>query len=188
MEPQKITVSMVKAQVLAIGALIPLSILLIPFWWIHGFNSVERIRDFLDWRVALPTFLLGIIVHEFIHGITWASLCGKSIREIKFGVQWKTLTPYAHSPFAMNCRIFRWGAVMPLLVLGIAPYIVALILGLPMVMGFALLNILAATGDLLILWITRHLPADQWVQDHPTEGGVWLVEPDPLSSVPSSLG
>jgi hypothetical protein len=40
--------------------------------------------------------LTGIILHELIHGITWAKYTKDGFKSIRFGVLWKFLTPYCH--------------------------------------------------------------------------------------------
>jgi hypothetical protein len=38
---------------------------------------------------------IGIILHELIHGITWAKYTKDGFKSIRFGVLWKFLTPIA---------------------------------------------------------------------------------------------
>lgn len=47
-------------------------------------------------RVSLWTlvaFLIGIVIHELIHGLVWSFFCKDGLHSIHFGFQLKTLTP-----------------------------------------------------------------------------------------------
>lgn len=149
---------------------------LLPYFVLHGLEELKKILSFFGLAVFIPSIIVGIIIHEFIHGFTWSRMAKISLKKIKFGFQLKTLTPYAHSTVPMNAKAYRFGAVMPLLILGILPYVVALITKQPMLLGFGVFFSFVATGDILILWIIRKLPPHQLIQDHPTKAGVILFE------------
>jgi hypothetical protein len=139
----------------------------------HGFG-----RESGSLLPFLGLCLLGIVAHEAIHGIVWAMLGSGSFRTIEFGVNWKALTPYAHSTAPMTARIYRWGAVMPALVLGLVPSLVGLATGNGMAMAFGIVFTAAAGGDFLILWLLRGVSGEALVEDHPTRGGCLVLEPD----------
>jgi hypothetical protein len=65
---------------------------------------------------------------------------------------------------------------MPFIILGIIPYIYSLLNQNYIILGFSLFFSFVAIGDLMILWITRDIAKDKKVQDHPTEGGVTIVD------------
>ena len=177
MAENKITISMVKANILGlIFGLLLVGILALPFYLLYGIESTGKIIQFFKFRIFIPSIVLGIIVHEVIHGITW-SLAGKTpFSNIKFGIQFKTLTPYAHCKVPIRMSTYRTGALMPFLIMGIGPYIYSLFTEDPTILGFGLFFCFGAIGDLMILWITRTISADKNVQDHPTEGGVIIVD------------
>lgn len=175
-EKCKLSLDMALVQMLSIAFVVPVGLMVIPYWLLHGSRALAAVADSFSMGVLLGTFTLGIVVHELIHGIAWSFASGHSFRAIKFGFQWKTLTPYAHCPLATRCNAYRVGAVMPLIVLGICPYAVALISKSPFLLVFSLLQIFAACGDLMILWLLRGVSGSEWVQDHPTDAGVSLLE------------
>lgn len=119
--------------------------------------------------------ILGSITHELIHAFSWAYFSHKPLRAIKFGVQWKTLTPYAHCREPMEVQAYRLGGIMPLLVLGILPTLIGIGTGNGWVMFFGILFTMAAGGDLLVLWLIRDVRPGQLVQDHPTQVGCYLI-------------
>ncbi len=95
---------------------------------------------------------LEIVVHELIHGLTWRMVDRKSLATITYGIQWKTMTPYAHVSGLMEVNAYRIGGLMPGLVLGIIPYALSLISGDGNLLWFGVIHTFAAGGDWLILW------------------------------------
>lgn len=66
---------------------------------------------------------------------------------------------------------------MPGLVLGIFPSLIGIITGYGWIMLFGLLFLLAAGGDILIIWLIRNVEAGKLVKDHPTRAGCCIIEP-----------
>lgn len=169
------TLSMGKANLLALPFVAASVLLFVPFGLLYGWEAVHGVKDsFFSWYIFAPSFILGIIVHEFIHGLTWKLAGHLTMAQIKYGFMLKTLTPYAHATAPMRADAYRLGAAMPLIVLGILPYLAALATGNGFLMGFSFLFTFSAAGDMMILWIIRSLPAATQVQDHPTKGGVMV--------------
>lgn len=119
----------------------------------------------------------GAVLHELIHGASWALLGRKSWRYIKFGFDWKTLIPYAHIQVPITARAYRWGAFMPGLVMGLVPCLVAMLTGSGWLLVAGAFFVLAAGGDFVVLWLLRGVPAGALVEDHPSAVGCRVVEP-----------
>jgi hypothetical protein len=132
--------------------------------------------EFFDVRVAVPSAVLGIIAHEAIHAISWAVASRRPLSAIAVGIQWRSLTPYAHPRDPMGVQPYRIGAAMPGLVLGIVPAVAAIVLGRPILLAFGLLFTIAAGGDALVLWLIRRVSPTKSVQDHPTRAGCIVLE------------
>ena len=67
----------------------------LTFWLYNNVNGFNL--DGISWgyAVALPLLILClIIVHELIHGITWAIFAKNHFHAIDFGIVWSTLSPY----------------------------------------------------------------------------------------------
>lgn len=183
MEPtakkREVTVNAERANVVALLFLIPVIILGIGFILIWAPPLTEKTFKnlFLEWGFwFLPVLIGGIVVHELIHGVTWALFTSRGFRSIRFGVIWKMLTPYCHSKESLRARHYRLGAIMPAIVLGFLPVIAAYFTGSAGLMGFGMLFTLAAGGDFLILWLLRKVPKDAWVEDHPSKPGCYVYE------------
>lgn len=125
----------------------------------------------------LAIFFAGIVVHEGIHGLSWALLGRKPLRSIRFGVIWKVLTPYAHINEPLEVNAYRWGALLPGIITGLLPALVGLAAGNGPLLVVGLLFIIAAGGDMLIVWLIRGVPVGRLVEDHPTRAGCYVLEP-----------
>src|SRR3990170_3900073 len=114
--PQTITkkdlsISMVKATLWSIVFGLPLACLLMYLYlWRWGADlrvSNAKSADFLFYiLIFVATLVLGSIVHELIHGFSWAYFSHKPLNTIKFGFQLKTLTPYAHCGEPMKVQAY----------------------------------------------------------------------------------
>ncbi len=120
------------------------------------------------------SMLAGIVLHEVIHAVAWVLAGRKSLRSVKFGINWATLSPYAHLKEPLSARAYRIGCVMPAVVLGVLPAIGGIVIGNIFMEAYGLLFILAAGGDLTILWIIRSIERERTVMDHPTRVGCYI--------------
>lgn len=127
----------------------------------------------------------GIVVHEALHGVgyVWGG-AGRS--EVEFGVDWSSLTPYAHCEAPLRCGPYRWAIALPGLALGVVPLLVGLAVGSWPTVLLAALMLGAAGGDAMLLWMLRGVPSDAWVRDHPDKMGS-LVLGHSASEVPPKL-
>ncbi|MFY8001520.1 MAG: DUF3267 domain-containing protein [Candidatus Kapaibacteriota bacterium] len=172
-----VSISLGAANLYFLPALVLALLLLLPFTALYGWSSVkEGLRTFFDGFSFVVVFLLGIVIHEALHGITWM-LAGKiSPQNIRYGVKWKVLTPYAHAKIPMQASAYRIGVVMPLLVLGVVPYCVSLVIGNPWLLWFGFVFITAAIGDILVLWLLRGIDGKMLVEDHPNNAGCFVYD------------
>lgn len=174
-----LSISMDKANLYSLALALPAALVLAvayalrwggsAFW--AGFNSL-----FSNFFVFILVFFLGVIVHELIHGFAWMLFGRKPFGAIKFGFQLKTLTPYAHCTVPLPVNPYRWGAAMPGILLGILPALIAIVNGNGSLLAFGLLFTVAAGGDMLILWLIRHVDRNKLVEDHPTNAGCYILD------------
>lgn len=127
--------------------------------------------------------IAGIVVHELIHGLTWALFAKRGFRAISFGVIWKYLTPYCHCDEPLLKRHYMLGAFMPCLLLGIVPAVLSLFLGLVWLYIFGVVFISAAAGDLMVMWRLRKEKDTALVLDHPSEAGYLVYEEEEADAV-----
>jgi hypothetical protein len=110
--------------------------------------------------------------------LTW-QVSGKLRRsEVRFGIDWRVLMPFAHPCRPLRAQAYAVGAAAPGLLLGVLPAIVGLTLGYGPLSGWGALFIAAATGDVLVLYTLRATSPHALVQDHPTRIGCEMVTID----------
>lgn len=179
---KEITVSLLIANLSTVLiAIVVTVIFLIPFIYIWGpieieitfkdgwFSIVEMVGIFI-----IPVG--GIVLHEFIHGISWHYFGKKPWSTIKFGVNWKRLTPYTHCTELLTIRAYRLGIMIPGLVMGVIPVIVAFINGIDWLAILGAFFILSSASDFLVLFLLRNIPENYLAEDHPTKAGCYVYE------------
>lgn len=172
-------VSLKAANTIGVLLTIPFLILVtIAYFWIHPLNSASfSSRQSVIWAVVL--FFALIVVHEGIHGITWACFAPSRFRAIEFGVIWKALTPYCTCSEPLNRWQYVLGALMPTLILGFGLAAVATAMQSIMLLLTAQLMIISGGGDFLIVaqvFRYRTTSKDVVFLDHPYECGVVAFE------------
>ena len=169
-----LSISMAQANVTVLFITLPVIILqFVLFLLLHG---IEGLKPTWSTALLIIAVLLGVIIHELIHGISWMIFGSKPFSSIKFGYQWKTVTPYAHLKEPVEVNAYRLGAFLPGFILGILPYILSLLSGNGDLFWFSLVHTSAAGGDWLILWLIRQVKPGMQVEDHPTNAGCYVLE------------
>ena len=168
-----LSISMARANVIVLVVSIPIVILQFALFIV--LHSTEKLEPTWNAAILIIAVLLGIVIHELIHGISWVIFGRKPFSSIKFGVQWQTLTPYAHLTEPVEVNAYRIGAFMPGFVLGILTYLLSLLFGDGNLFWFSLVHTSAAGGDWLILWLLRQVKAGTQVEDHPTNAGCYVI-------------
>ena len=180
---EKLTIDLVWANVFGVLILIPIGLLFgLPFYFIwkpqldikQYLDSTGPLGAGLGFLLIFGILILGIVLHELIHGIIWAKFAKEGFKSIKFGVLWEMLTPYCHCKEALNVRQYIIGAIAPAIILGIIPTIIAIITGNLGLLIFGMLFTMAAGGDFLIINLIRKESSSDLVQDHPSEAGCFI--------------
>ena len=171
------TISIEKANLYSMVFILPVLFLFgTPFLIRWGWQGVKT--GFLNLAkypmsglIYFISLFLGIVVHELIHGFVWALKAEKGWQSIEFGIKWKMLTPYTHCKVPLTVKDYSQGVVMPGLIIGIIPAIIAIINGSLLLWIFGLLFTIAAGGDFIALIMLSKLDNDQLIQDHPEQMG-----------------
>ena len=177
-----LSVSMVAANIYSLVFAVPLAIIFVALylgiWGNPGLVQAreEMVRHFV---LFILLFLLGIFLHELIHGAAWAILGKKSLKAIHYGMNWKVLSPYAHCREPLLVGPYRLGAILPGIILGFIPAIAGIASGIGWVFLFGLIFTVAAGGDMVVLWLLRHENSREWVLDHDSRAGCYLIELNP---------
>ncbi|MDX1616857.1 MAG: DUF3267 domain-containing protein [Candidatus Promineifilaceae bacterium] len=172
------SISLFWANVLSILWIAPLMLLFVPLYSIlWGAGAAQSgLAAFMGNPI---TFLLlfggGIVAHEVLHGLTWQWRLGRR-GVVEYGVKWRLLTPYAHLKQPVSAADYRIATWMPGVVVGFAPMLVGLFIGLRALFWFGILFTWAAGGDMLVLWQLRGVPGSAKVEDHPSRAGCYVYQ------------
>jgi Putative zincin peptidase len=170
-----LSISMIRANIVALFIMVPVAIMQFNLFNIlHGVGKMEITLNLFRLLLFLVLLIASIVVHELIHGFTWVVFGKKPFSAVKFAVQWKTLTPYAHLTEPVDVNTYRIGGFMPGFVLGIIPFILSLVFGDGNLLWFSAIQTAVASGDWLVLWIIRNVRSGTQVEDHPFRAGCYV--------------
>jgi hypothetical protein len=174
MNKRDLSISMERAN---LGTLfISLPVVILQFFLFAYFHPNADQSITWNYFLFFMVVIAGIVVHELIHGVTWALAAGKPWSSISFGFQTRTLTPYCHVKEPIKINPYRIGAIMPGIIVGILPFAYSLSTGDPNWFWFSLIHTSGAGGDWLVLWLIRTVQANALVEDHPTQAGCYVIE------------
>ena len=177
---EKMTINLVWANIFGITILIPIVLLYgLPYYLVWNNNLTFNSFDWLHVKpwINVLCIIAGIVVHELIHGVVWARYAKNGFQSIKFGVFWKIITPYCHCKEPLSVKHYILGAIMPAIILGLIPAILAIVIGNLPLLIFAILFTLVAGGDFLTVFVLRNENMDTLVEDHPSEAGCYIYRP-----------
>jgi len=174
--------SIEKANKLGIIVLIPVFVVFTGihsfFWGNHlldyfrtDFSPIKILRDGSLFFIAC---LIGIVLHELIHGISFALFAKRGFRAIRFGIMAPFLTPYCHCTEPLKIRHYLFGALTPAVILGLGPAITGLFIGKYLVTFLGIVFIVSAIGDLMIAHLLWEEKPTDYAQDHPSEAGCFV--------------
>lgn len=163
---------------LTLPLVIFLSVAYAMLW--DGANLRSGLKQFTELGSFIPAIVLGVPLHELIHALGWVLGGSHSLKDIKFGFQVRTLSPYAHLKIPTSASVYRTGTLLPALILGFLPYMAALVIGNGWLASFGLFFIFAAAGDLFVLWTLRGIDGRSSVLDHPSRVGCYVSREVPF--------
>ena len=172
---EKITVSVLKANLYAVILILPILVLyFFPYYLIWGsFQPIE-----IDGVLTIIMIIAGIVIHELLHGLSWALFAKNKFKSIKFGIIWKFLTPYCHCKDPLTVKHYIIGTITPFIVLGLIPVIFAIFINSTFLLSFGAFFTIAAGGDIYMAYLLRNENKDSIIQDHPSEVGCYIYRTD----------
>lgn len=173
-EANDLTIGLVYANVMAFVLGLPIVILL---FWGFGINHPTAFGEFEGINILqfFVIFFFLVFVHELIHGITWSVFAKEHWRAISFGFVAKYMTPYCCCNQPLRKGEYLVGAIMPVVVLGIVPSVIAIFTGSVTTLLMGALMVLCGGGDLtIVLKLLRFHSAKKEVRylDHPYQAGL----------------
>ena len=178
---RELTMSMNKAQILgSIIGILPSLFLGIIYYKKWSRNIIKGMNIFDSFAVNITIYifivLILIVFHELLHCFGFLLSKDVSLKDVKIGVKWKSLTPYAHCSKAIDVRIYRIAIFLPTLVLGIIPTFIALMNGNVVIILYGLIMLSSGGGDIIILWMLRNLKSNIFVKDSIEKIGCEIYE------------
>lgn len=179
----ELTIGLVWANVFGFILFVPAAIISMVLYLMV--NSTDGLGDYvlgmspLTYLLFVFVLLALIVVHELIHGATWAIFAEHHFKDIEFGFIKKYLTPYCTCKVALSKGQYILGALMPLMILGIIPTVIAVAAGSLFWLWTGIIMITSASGDILIVHkiVTYKTEADEILYyDHPTNAGGIIFE------------
>lgn len=174
MEDVSIPLSQIMVHALGLS-IIMLVIPIIPYVLIWGMASLLSALTFPPMLLVLLGVFILLIIHEATHALGWIIFGGTDPKTIRFGVDLKTLSPYAHTHAPMPVSGYRIGVILPLIVTGILPVLIGTLTANPILTTAGAVLVSGAVGDVLVLWAIRHVPSNRRVQDHPSNAGCYVL-------------
>lgn len=171
--------SVAKANVYALIIMLPLLIGFIVWFFVVNFNNLSINYGFIGIAAVLAAMIILTVIHELIHGITWAAFAKKHFKSIEFGIVWKMLTPYCTCSDTLSKWQYIMGAAMPTIIVGIIPAIIAIYCNSFLMFLAFWIMIGGGGGDALIILKTllhRSKGKECVYLDHPYECGVVVFE------------
>ena len=178
----ELTVGIMKANTFALILLAPAVVIGFGlFLMVNGGIEFESIRGLpiTGFLIFMAVYLVLVVVHELIHGFSWALFTEHHFQDIEFGFMKEYLTPYCTCAAPLTKYGHMTGTVMPLIILGILPLVISWMTGSALLLWIGLLMTVSAGGDILIiLLLLKHKSssAQQLVYDHPTQAGSVVFE------------
>ena len=173
-----ISISALKANLYAIPIIaISIICLVVPFVLIWDWQTFTK--GFLTIFLTLPyfiiAFVLGAFLHEVLHALGFLIFGKLKLSQVKIGIIWKYITPYAHCKIPLKAFIYRIALLLPAVLLGIVPSLTAIIIGKSWLLIYGILFTVLAGGDLLVFWLIRKVKSKESVKDHPERCGCYIV-------------
>lgn len=174
-----LTVSVMRANVMALVIMIPV-IVLFTFLFINvNHRAITMDYTGVTLLLFLVIFIILVVVHEGIHGLTWACFTKDHLKGISFGFIMKSMTPYCTCKTELTRSAYITGTLMPTILLGILPSVIGIVLNNVFIFDLGLVLILSGGGDAYIVYklVSHKIKGSECLCiDHPYECGVVTFE------------
>ena len=175
-----LTISIVKANLFVFLLAIPVvAIGVLLFAWKNPISLLTPSPQ--GSLLFIVLFIVLIVAHELIHGLTWSMYAEHHFKDIDFGFMKEYLTPYCTCSTPLPKRQYIMGALMPCIVLGIIPTAIGILLGSSLFFWIGIIMILSAGGDIMIVcklvaFKEQSDSKEVLIYDHPTQAGSVIFE------------
>ena len=168
------TIDIVKANVVTILMSLPVAAIAVAlFFLVNREGGTDDWNKSTFWIFIVAYFVL-IVVHELVHGLTWSIYAPNHWKDIEFGFMAQYMTPYCTCGVPLEKGQYILGALMPLILLGLVPTVIAIFSGSFLLLMIGIVMIMSAGGDVLLVRELLKFKTDakeQLIYDHPTQAG-----------------
>lgn len=175
-----LTIGIVKANVFVLLLAIPVvAIGVLLFAWRNPISLLTPTPQ--GSLLFIVLFVVLIVAHELIHGLTWSLFSEHHFKDIEFGFMIEFLTPYCTCRVPLSKGHYILGALMPCIILGLFPAALGILLGSHLLFWIGIVMILSAGGDIMIVVKVLAYKSEDGlkeilVYDHPTQAGSVIFE------------
>lgn len=138
--------------------------------FISGFHSI-----YINLTNFIIALIMGSFLHEILHAISFLVFGKAKISQVQIGIKWKYLTPFAHCRIPLKVSTYRISLILPALLLGIFPALLAIITKNSWLLVYGTIFTILAGGDFLVLWIISNVDNNKYVKDHPQRCGCYVI-------------
>ena len=137
--------------------------------------EIELRFTFEDLLILSGCIALSYVLHEALHGLA-AMMWGKiPIQSLHFGFNRRFVALYCHADRPMPVSAYRMFAILPMIV--ITPVAGLILWWDPATWSVLLFSVVfcGCAGDVLVFFRLRGVESDKWIQDHPSEVGLYVL-------------
>lgn len=153
--------------------IIPFVLILIGIYYIkYGWYDLTK-HPWVDYFKVMGIFFVGFAIHELLHGLLYIIFTEQRKESLSYGYDPNYLKPYCNCLEPITIKQFRIVKILPLVVTGIIPYIIAIVSGnFHLVISSAFLVGLCGV-DVYILILTRKVENTSFIvsSDNESEYG-----------------
>ena len=145
----------------------------------HKVLDENPVMYFVGIGVIIAASLVLTVLHEKIHGWFWSIGAENGKKDIEFGFQKETLTPYCTCTSPLTKSMYILGSMMPMTILGVVLGIVTIFINNFVLLAVSAIQIIGGAGDILIsamLLFHKTKGKDIVLLDHPTKIGLVSFE------------
>ncbi|MFP7170684.1 DUF3267 domain-containing protein [Terribacillus sp. 7520-G] len=162
-----------QAAILALGMLFAATF---SYLLIHGFEFHISLSGI---AVIFLLTIIGIILHELLHGVGFVVFGHVKPNQVKYGFSMKDGAAYAHCMTPITLRAYRMALLLPVILTGLVPLLFSYMTGNGILLTVSVILTAGGVGDWIIFRSLTKYEARQFVMDHPTEVGYFIYTEAP---------
>ncbi|MBO4604680.1 MAG: DUF3267 domain-containing protein [Clostridiales bacterium] len=185
-ERHDLTITLLKANIIGVLLTLPFiaAFTAAYYFWNGGMGIRSLLNDspvmyFVSLVIVFLSMIPLAVIHEFIHGSSWALGAENGTKDMEYGFQKETLTPYCYCRSPLTKPMYIFGSLMPMMTLGVLVGIISVFAGNLVIWAIAVLQTMGGAGDILVsamLICYKTKGKDVVLLDHPNECGLVVFE------------